>query len=184
MKSVPTRAGSATLLNRKTRRKKKVNNNYGKTFTRGAAARIIRTSLATLAVLTVSSIAYAQDKNQDKREGINFASIPSPTTSDTIAPPAGNSAFLLGQAVGTQGYVCLPNGTGGASWTVNGARPEATLFTKIFGEAFQIITHFLSPNTNPNGFAPTPIPFGNVTWQSSHDSSKVWGQPIHAITAG
>src|SRR5882762_10326872 len=184
MKSVPTRAGSATLLNRKTRRKKKVNNNYGKKFTRGAAVRIIRTSLATLAVLTVSSIAYAQDKNQDKREGINFASIPSPTTSDTITPPAGNSAFLLGHAVGTQGYVCLPNGTGGASWTVNGARPEATLFTRIFGEAVQIITHFLSPNANPNGFAPTPIPFGNATWQSSFDSSKVWGQPIQAITAG
>jgi len=184
MKSVPTRAGSATLLNRKTRRKKKVNNNYGKTFTRGAAARIIRTSLATLAVLTASSIAYAQDKNQDKREGINFASIPSPTTSDTIAPPAGNSAFLLGQAVGTQGYVCLPNGTGGASWTVNGARPEATLFTKIFGEAFQIITHFLSPVVNPNDIGPKPSRFGDATWQSSFDSSRVWAQKKNFITAG
>ena len=52
---------------------------------------------------------------------------PLTTTPTLITPPAGNSAFLLGHAVGTQGYVCLPKGTG-ASWTVNNARPEATLF--------------------------------------------------------
>src|SRR5436190_24147565 len=69
-------------------------------------------------------------------------SIPSPVTPASITPPAGNSAFLLGRATGTQGYVCLPTSTG-ASWTVNGARPEATLFTTIFGQDFQIITHFL-----------------------------------------
>src|SRR5256885_15797606 len=51
---------------------------------------------------------------------------PLTTTPTLITPPAGNSAFLLGHAVGTQGYVCLPKGTG-ASWTVNNARPEATL---------------------------------------------------------
>src|SRR5207253_287228 len=56
------------------------------------------------------------------------------TTSSLITPEAGNSAFLVGHAQGTQGYVCLPTSTG-ASWTVNGARPEATLFTTIFGQA-------------------------------------------------
>jgi hypothetical protein len=102
--------------------------------------------------------------------------IASPTTPALITPPAGNSAFLLGHAlVGTQGYVCLPKGTG-ASWTVKGARPEATLFTTVFGQNFQIITHFLSPDTNPNEAAPNPLPFGNATWQSSFDSSKVWAQ--------
>ena len=102
--------------------------------------------------------------------------ITSPTTPALITPPAGNSAFLLGHAlVGTQGYVCLPKGTG-ASWTVKGARPEATLFTTVFGQDFQIITHFLSPDTNPNEAAPNPLPFGNATWQSSFDSSKVWAQ--------
>src|SRR5689334_13807535 len=50
--------------------------------------------------------------------------ITSPATPALITPPAGNSAFLLGHAVGTQGYVCLPKGSG-ASWTVNNARPEA-----------------------------------------------------------
>ena len=102
--------------------------------------------------------------------------IASPTTPALITPPAGHSAFLLGHAlVGTQGYVCLPKGSG-ASWTVKGARPEATLFTTVFGKDFQIITHFLSPDTNPNEAAPNPLAFGNATWQSSFDSSKVWAQ--------
>lgn len=38
--------------------------------------------------------------------------ITSPATPALITPPAGNSAFLLGHAVGTQGYICLPKGTG------------------------------------------------------------------------
>jgi hypothetical protein len=102
--------------------------------------------------------------------------IASPTTPALITPPAGNSAFLVGHAlVGTQGYVCLPKGSG-ASWTVKPARPEATLFTTVFGQNFQIITHFLSPDTNPNEAAPNPVPFGSATWQSSFDSSKVWAQ--------
>jgi hypothetical protein len=106
-----------------------------------------------------------------------------PTTPAIITPPAGNSAFLLGRATGTQGYVCLPSGTG-ASWTVNNARPEATLFTKVFGLEIQVITHFLSPNTNPNEDAPNPLPFGNATWQSSLDTSKVWAQTVRSIPAG
>ena len=156
-----------------------MNNNCGKRPWGGTATQsIIRGSLAALAALAVSGIASAQEKPQDKKEEIT-----NPATPAAITPPAGNSAFLVGHAVGTQGYVCLPTSTG-ASWTVNAARPEATLFTNIFGEAVQIITHFLSPNTNPNEFAPNPLPFGNPTWQSSLDSSKVWGQATHAITAG
>src|SRR5215831_6828623 len=49
-------------------------------------------------------------------------------TPAAITPPPGNRPFLLGHAVGTQGYTCLPTSTG-ASWTVSGSRPEATLFT-------------------------------------------------------
>jgi hypothetical protein len=109
--------------------------------------------------------------------------IVSPPTPTLITPPVGNVAFLLGRGVGTQGYVCLPQGTG-ASWTVNNARPEATLFQTIFGQDIQIITHFLSPNTNPSKIAPDPLPFGNATWQSSFDSSKVWAQAQHFILAG
>ena len=110
----------------------------------------------------------------------------SPTTPAIITPPAGNSAFLVGHATGTQGYVCLPTSPGAstASWTVKGARPEATLFQSFFGQNVQIITHFLSPDTNPNEAAPNPLPFGNATWQSSFDSSKVWAQvPLSNTTS-
>jgi hypothetical protein len=161
-----------------------VNNNCSKKFLGGAAARIIRGSLATLAVLAVSGLVYAQEKAQSNMEGITFGSIPSPTTPEAITPPAGNSAFLLGHGVGTQGYVCLPTTAGGASWTVNGARPEATLFTNVFGEPVQIITHFLSPVANPNDIGPKPPRFGDATWQSSFDSSRVWAQKQKAISAG
>jgi Protein of unknown function (DUF3455) len=108
--------------------------------------------------------------------------ISAPTTPAIITPPPGNHAFLVGHAVGTQGYICLPTSTG-ASWTVNGSRPEATLFARGSRHG-QIFTHFLSPNTNPNEFAPKPLPFGSATWQSSLDSSKVWGQTLNAIPAG
>src|SRR5436305_11452831 len=110
----------------------------------------------------------------------NIAPPPPPTL---IPPPVGATAFLVGHALGTQGYVCLPTseGSSDASWTVNQARPEATLFTTFFGQQVQIITHFLSPNTKPNKFAPSPVAFGNATWQSSFDTSKVWAQTQHAI---
>ena len=100
-----------------------------------------------------------------------------PSTDSRITPGPDQSAFLVGRAEGTQGYICLPTSPGAstASWTVKGARPEATLFSAI-GLDFQIITHFLSPNTNPNDDVPKPLPFGNATWQSSFDSSKVWAQ--------
>lgn len=107
----------------------------------------------------------------------------SPATPAKITPPPGNRAFLSTHAEGTQGYVCLPQGAG-ASWTVNGSRPEATLFQTFFGRDVQVITHFLSPNTNPNENAPNPLPFGNATWQSSFDTSKVWAQAVDFIPAG
>jgi hypothetical protein len=132
--------------------------------------------------------ASARDRDSDKKNEKEIAAslLPGPATPAAITPPAGNSAFLAGHAVGTQGYVCLPSGAGAASWTVNPARPEATLFTNLFGDAFQIITHFFSPVQNPNKFAPNPLAVGNATWQSSFDSSKVWAQTDkeHSIAAG
>jgi hypothetical protein len=60
------------------------------------------------------------------------------------------------------------------------------LFTTFFGHDVQIITHFLSPDANPNAAAPNPLPFGSATWQSSFDSSRVWAQVFdgHMIGAG
>jgi hypothetical protein len=121
--------------------------------------------------------------------GAGAQSLTPPATPTGITPPAGNSLFWVGHALGTQGYVCLPTAEGAstASWTAKGARPEATLFQTIFGQTFQIVTHFLSPDTNPNDVAPNPLPFGSATWQSSLDSSKVWAavlDPKNAIPAG
>jgi hypothetical protein len=165
-----------------------VNNNCSKKSSGGRIAQsVIRGGLLAAVALGASGIASAQDTAQDtaqeKNYEITFTLVPNPATPAAITLPAGNSGFLAGHAVGTQGYVCLPTGSG-VSWTVNAARPEATLFTNIFGDAVQILTHFLSPDTNPNGFAPNPLPFGNPTWQSSFDSSKVWGQTLHSILAG
>src|SRR5215813_9800180 len=55
---------------------------------------------------------------------------------------------------------------------------------RFSGKAVQIITHFLSPVENPNGIGPNPPRFGDATWQSSFDSSRVWAQKQHFITAG
>jgi Protein of unknown function (DUF3455) len=158
-----------------------VNNNSSKKFCgcRTAHSMYIGGGLLAAITLAVSGIASAQDQNG----ALTFSRVPNPATPADITPPPGNSAFLVGHAVGTQGYVCLPTGSG-ASWTVDAARPQATLFTYAFGDEFQIITHFLSPDTNPNEFAPNPLPFGSATWQSSFDSSKVWGQSLASVPAG
>ena len=110
---------------------------------------------------------------------------PPPTPSD-ITPPAGNTSFLVGHAQGSQGYVCLPTSGGGTSWTINAARPEATLFFNVFGQDVQIITHFASIDANPNDNIAKPVPLGgNATWQSSFDTSKVWAKAVNnPVVAG
>jgi len=110
------------------------------------------------------------------------AQVTPPTTPDTIAVPAGNSAYLVGHAFGSQGYTCLPTSTGGTAWNPT-ARPEATLFTDLFGQQFQIITHFQSINENPKAGVIVPRS-GNATWQSSLDSSRVWMVKVNGIDAG
>jgi Protein of unknown function (DUF3455) len=161
-----------------------VENNCSKKFWGGSTAHsIIRGGLLAALTVVASGIASAQDTAQDKKDEITFNQLSSPATNTAITPEEGNTAFLEGHGVGTQGYVCLPSGSG-ASWTVNNARPEATLFTNVFGAAVQIITHFLSPVENPNDVGPKPPRFGDATWQSSFDSSKVWAQKTSFIPAG
>jgi hypothetical protein len=112
------------------------------------------------------------------------AQVTVPPTPTQITPGEGNTAYLVGHAFGSQGYTCLPTPTGGTAWNVTG-RPEATLFTDVLGQDFQIITHFASIDTNPNDFAPKPVSLsGNATWQSSLDTSKVWAVAVGSIPAG
>jgi Protein of unknown function (DUF3455) len=110
------------------------------------------------------------------------AQITSPPVPDKIAVPAGNSAYLVGHAYGSQGYTCLPTSTGGTAWNPT-ARPEATLFTDLFGAQFQIITHFQSINEKPKPGIVPPLS-GNATWQSSLDTSRVWAVKVKGIDAG
>jgi Protein of unknown function (DUF3455) len=159
------------------------NNFHEKLLSRRTAQGMIRCGLLAAITLAASGIAFAQDTNQDIKEEMTFSVSGDTNTSGTLSPPQGNSEFLATKGVGTQGYVCLPSGSG-VSFTVNNARPEATLFANIYGEAFQVITHFLSPVENPNNVGPNPPRFGDATWQSSFDSSRVWAQKSNFITAG
>lgn len=113
---------------------------------------------------------------------ISAAQVVPPTTPDLIAVPVGNSPYLVGHAFGSQGYTCLPTPTGGTAWNPT-ARPEATLFTDLFGQQFQIITHFQSINANPKPGVTVPLS-GNATWQGSLDSSRVWAVKANGIDAG
>jgi hypothetical protein len=85
---------------------------------------------------------------------------PPPVPAD-LEVDAGSRAFLVGHAVGTQNYICLPADDGFA-WAL--FTPEATLFDD---HGRQLTTHFFSPNPIENGaFRPT--------WQHSRDTSSVW----------
>ena len=110
------------------------------------------------------------------------AQVPTPQTSDTIAVPVGNAPFLVGHAFGSQGYTCLPTATGGTAWNPS-ARPEATLFSDLFGQQIQIITHFQSINANPKPDVTVPLS-GNATWQGSLDSSRVWAVKSQGVDPG
>jgi Protein of unknown function (DUF3455) len=147
-----------------------------------AARRISYKGVLAVFALTACGVASAQDLHQDGKDEAAFSVLASENTASTVTPPQGNSEFLATHGVGTQGYVCLPSGTG-ASWTVNNPRPEATLFTNLFGGTIQVITHFLSPVENPTG-GPQPPRIGDATWQSSFDSSRVWAQKVNFDPAG
>jgi hypothetical protein len=104
-----------------------------------------------------------------------------PAVPASVAVPEGNTAFLVGHAIGTQNYVCLPSGSGFAYVLFT---PEATLFDD---HGRQVITHFFSPDlapTDPNEIAGTI----RATWQDSDDTSTVWakatGTATHATDPG
>jgi hypothetical protein len=92
-------------------------------------------------------------------------SVTPPPVPDNIQVPAGNQAFLVGHAVGTQNYVCAPaKSIGDVAWNL--FTPEATLFNDA-GE--QLITHYFSPN---------PVEGATVraTWEDSRDTSTIWAK--------
>ena len=95
-----------------------------------------------------------------------------PAVPTNIQVPAGNKLFLVGHAVGTQNYVCVPSGTGVRFVLFT---PEATLFDD---EGGQLTTHYFSPNPEEPNTDPKVISAYTIraTWQDSKDSSTVWGK--------
>jgi hypothetical protein len=121
-----------------------------------AACRILpMASAAALAVALVASLP------RPARAG---HPTPPPVPAE-IQVPAGNKAFLLGHATGTQNYVCLPSGSTFV-WSL--FTPQATLFNDFDR---QLTTHFFSPNPAENGTV-------RAAWQHSRDTSTVWGQVV------
>ena len=117
-----------------------------------ASAIIGARALAVTIALTMPALSYADR-------------VDPPAVPAAIQVPAGNKAFLVGHAVGTQNYICLPANAGFA-WTLS--TPQATLFND---SGRQIITHYFSPNPMENGTM-------RVTWQHSSDTSSVWAQAL------
>jgi hypothetical protein len=100
--------------------------------------------------------------------------LPPEARADAVTPPsvpaniqvsAEYDAVLVGHAVGTQNYVCLPAASiGRVAWTL--FTPQATLFDD---QHEQLLTHFFSPNPDEGGIV-------RATWQDSRDTSTVWGR--------
>jgi hypothetical protein len=122
-----------------------------------------QTSIAAGLLAISLSAAFAQS--------LNIPAVPS-----NLQVPPGNSPYLKTYAEGTQNYICLPSATGFA-WTFFG--PQATLFVKlrwIQGEIRQqLTTHYLSANPEEEGV-------NRPTWQSSLDTSAVWGKVAASST--
>jgi hypothetical protein len=101
------------------------------------------------------------------------ARISVPPVPGAIAVPAGSDPFLTGRAIGTQNYICQISGTS-LFWKFLG--PQATLFIANGNEVYQqIATHFLSVNPFESNAA-------RPTWQSSFDTSSVWGFAVSSST--
>jgi uncharacterized protein DUF3455 len=136
-------------------------------------------TLALIMILTLS--AFGLQARSARADG---TITPPPLPADMAPVPAGNKLFLGTHAVGTQNYVCKPSGAGVAYVIFT---PEATLSGEDGG---QLITHYFSPNTDPNVSDPNTDPKVvadgaiRATWQY-RDTSTIWAkvhQPKGAVT--
>ena len=97
------------------------------------------------------------------------AAVTPPQVPNGLQVPKGNVAFLVGHAVGTQNYICLPSvtSTTGFDWSL--FTPEATLSSD---DGKQLTTHFFGPNPDEKGLI-------RAAWQDSRDTSTVWAKVVH-----
>lgn len=103
------------------------------------------------------------------------AQVTAPPVPPNIRVPAGNRAFLVGHAFGTQNYVCAPSAASPSGVAYALFTPQATLFNDDFKE---IITHYFSPNPDERNTSPALVADGPIraTWQHVRDSSTVWAK--------
>ena len=103
-----------------------------------------------------------------------------PAVPAELQVPEGNAPFLKVNATGSQNYLCLlsTSGTTAGKYTWKFIGPQATLFMPvkwIGGDIpVQVGTHFLSYNPAED--------LGRPTWQSSLDTSAVWGKQLASST--
>jgi hypothetical protein len=124
-----------------------------------------RTPLSTLLTACVIALGFAIAVAPARAAHDGADRVTPPPVPANIQVPEQNEAFLVGHAVGTQNYVCLPSGSGFA-WSL--FTPQATLFTD---RGRQLQTHFFSPNPSEAGAV-------RATWQDSRDTSVIWGRAI------
>lgn len=127
--------------------------------------------LLSVACGAALAMAFTVSLSQPARAG----QVTPPPVPDNIQVPEGNIAYLVGHAVGTQNYICVPSAFSPSGVAYALFTPEATLFND---DDKQLTTHFFSPNpfeknTNPALAADGPI---RATWQHSRDTSIVWGK--------
>ena len=135
-----------------------------------------RVSVMTMLLVSVLALSFAIPAPQPAYAD----TITPPSVPDNIKVPAGNKAFMVGHAVGTQNYVCVPSGS---SFRFVLFTPEATLFD---GDGEQLTTHYFSPNPEEPNTDPRVVSAYVIraAWQDSRDASTVWGmvQPGHSST--
>jgi len=129
---------------------------------------LVRFSVASIMLAGVAALAFTVPLPRPAYAD----SLTPPSVPDNIKVPAGNKLFLVGHAVGTQNYVCVPSGT---SVRFVLFTPQATLFDE---ENEQLITHYFSPNPEELNTDPKVISAHTIraAWQDSRDSSTVWGK--------
>ena len=139
------------------------------------------------ALPTASALALALALTGTLAQSAYAGQIRLPRMPDNIAVDTDNTPFLVGHAVGTQNYSCLPAGVDAAgnplfAWTL--FTPEATLFND---DSREIITHYFGPNLSPNTLETSPKPpFADgpirATWQHALDASTVWAKATATST--
>ena len=113
---------------------------------------------------------------------VHAAQITPPPMPGNIQVPVGHKAFLVGHAVGTQNYVCVPSASSPSGVAFVLFTPQATLFDD---HDKQIITHFFSPNPSEPNTNPAVSATGLIraTWQHSRDTSTVWAKLVPGGTS-